>query len=315
MGFQPSPRIACRLSLRDRDAGQGGAKEDAIRMRSVSEAGHGFPSDACSQPTGCGCCTGQVHPPALRIDEPEETLTMTRVKANRRNSGFTLIELLVVVAIIAILAAMLLPALAKAKNRARRASCLSNLRQLGIATTLYMNDAGGRMPWVADSELQLTPRVNSSGKRYASLGSFMPLLAPYLGSDPGVFICPPVGLITNDWRAHFASPWRENGTNAPERGWGNFISDKLAELDPAQPRYLRGRSPESVALLRRASISEEEWLMSPFFERGWWAGFHSEWNLNGTEPPARGWSAHNGGRNQLYLDMHAAWVRRDIAAD
>ncbi len=226
--------------------------------------------------------------------------------------GFTLIELLVVVAIIAILAAMLLPAMAGAKNRARRTACISNLRQIGLGTQLYMNDHHGRMPWVADSDLQLTPPVNSSGKRYASLGSFMPLITPY-ADGPAIFICPPVGLLTNDWRAHFASPWRENGTNHSARGWANFISDKLAELDTTQARFLRGRTPESVAVNRRASVSDEEWLMSPFFERGWWAGFRSAWSWQGSEPPPGGWSAHNGGRNQLYLDMHAEWVRRDIA--
>ena len=94
--------------------------------------------------------------------------------------GFTLIELLVVIAIIAILAAILFPVFARARENARRASCQSNLKQMGI----------GAMQYSQDYDETICPSLlNDAGYTDAQSPSFVDLLQPYVKSLQ-IFSCP-----------------------------------------------------------------------------------------------------------------------------
>ena len=96
--------------------------------------------------------------------------------------GFTLVELLIVIAIIAVLAALLLPVLGKAKEQGRATDCLSNLRQIGIALQIYVHENNDRMPVMYDALL------STNGAPATNLATIDVVLTNHLGS-PKVLSC------------------------------------------------------------------------------------------------------------------------------
>jgi prepilin-type N-terminal cleavage/methylation domain-containing protein/prepilin-type processing-associated H-X9-DG protein len=154
----------------------------------------------------------------------------------QRSKGFTLIELLVVIAIIAILAAILFPVFAQARERARAISCVSNLKQIGTATAMYVQDYdetfpcgwgqndGGRSMWRISIQPYIQKYGSGTNDPYNSGGSY------------GVFVCPDQpGSSLN----YGPTSYGYNGSNGNLAGWSDaeaaFPGRKLATVKrPAQ---------------------------------------------------------------------------------
>lgn len=134
----------------------------------------------------------------------------------RRISGFTIIELLVVISIVALLIALLLPAIKRAREVARGMGCMANLSQVQLATLLYAEDHDGHLPDVHDADAQLH---RSAG----DLGRFYPL-AGYI-QDPRSFACPSAVGPPYAYNTRLSYFFTGGGPDAP---WGMVMSTRLS---------------------------------------------------------------------------------------
>lgn len=228
----------------------------------------------------------------------------------RRIAGFTLIELLVVIAIIAILAAILFPVFARAREKARITSCQNNMKQLGTAFAMYRSDYDGRMPmdWYQSDENNLVYRWIHATYTYIY--------------DPNVYQCPSEATTTNvAWSPpysvapgvpfssyyyahHFLSLESDSDIRAPSAtimmmdGW--FFSDSDA-------------GDEMVGMFNSWPNTDPDNLQPAREMAAWVNGDVDAEYVNG--PIIRNMHRHNDGVNATYFDSHVKWINRAQPAD
>lgn len=201
------------------------------------------------------------------------------------NRGFTLIELLVVIAIIAILAAILFPAFARARENARRTSCLSNMKQIGLGVTQYLQDYDEKYPF--------NNQVGVPAYSTTIEANWIAQTQPYIKSWQ-LFRCPsglPAGPAQTSNITYYPS-----GNND-----SNYIASAVI-IGP--PGLIRSAAviPNSAQIVM---VSEYQHAFSlayqlPLVNTLSTKAF-AQWNYGSVN------NVHFGGGNQLYADGHAKW--------
>ena len=253
-----------------------------------------------------------------------------RSRMRKRTPAFTLIELLVAVSIIAVLVAILLPALSRAREAARRVVCASNLRSMGQILTMYALDNNGSfLPWYSTGSSKYSLIEIGVHK----LETLEALFDNYASGQYHIFDCPNLaGLFNYEMRIH-QDPGRYG---QPYQGWvymGFMYLGKARGQDP-QKVYLQDDWPDmdmfgnylgpskiasSIHDLPDVPLivdwandsgwdnpNPQLWLHVGHFKRGGGQSFILEWHETGHLNLGAGLMA---GSNHLYVDGHVEWVR------
>ena len=215
-----------------------------------------------------------------------------QLKTHRINRAFTLIELLVVIAIIAILASILFPVFARARENARRASCQSNLKQIALGFMQYTQDYDEKMPlWFADNDGSgaSPPVAGTIGAATTDTG-WAEMLQPYLKSTQ-IFQCPsePSGPVASTSNSYGYTDYMYNNNLYTAGPTGGGIS---------QSAFV---SPSNTVLNADATSN---WAFSTL-------GYNYTWApTTGTSTgPNDYYHRHLDGANVSFADGHVKWLR------